>query len=276
MDETTMARDLRLSKFFDTIHRKTGLTDVDEMVALFSDTQRQEGLRHDVAAAQSQVEALTKEKDGLMQDLQEQLLGTRESTSKVLEQYDVPMERAQHRLRHNSSRYVCMKKLETNFRVWAKSMGDRVQGEVPTSGTGDRGQELLKALEVLESRIVKIQKSVEGNAPAQDLVAEASISRLTDDSSIDAQLPVPPPAQNAAAPVLVLKQQASFNQRVFLDSEKVGKAEPGLVPAASPRADKLLEEDRNHEGDSAAQQKSGLFRQKKGASGGRGRFFSRR
>ena len=75
---------------------------------------------------------------------------------------------------------------------------------------------------------------------------------------------------------LVLKQQASFNQRVFLDSEKVGKAEPGLVPAASPRADKLLEEDRNHEGDSAAQQKSGLFRQKKGASGGRGRFFSRR
>ena len=276
MDETTMARDLRLSKFFDTIHRKTGLTDVDEMVALFSDTQRQEGLRHDVAAAQSQVEALTKEKDGLMQDLQEQLLGTRESTSKVLEQYDVPMERAQHRLRHNSSRYVCMKKLETNFRVWAKSMVDRVQGEVPTSGTGDRGQELLKALEVLESRIVKIQKSVEGNAPAQDLVAEASISRLTDDSSIDAQLPVPPPAQNAAAPVLVLKQQASFNQRVFLDSEKVGKAEPGLVPAASPRADKLLEEDRNHEGDSAAQQKSGLFRQKKGASGGRGRFFSRR
>ena len=228
-----------------------------------------------MAAAQSQVDALTKEKDGLMQDLQEQLLGTRESTSKVLEQYDAPMERAQHRLRHNSSRYVSMKKLETNFRVWAKSMVDRVQGEVPTSGTGDRGQELLKALEVLESRIVKIQKSVEGNAPAQELVAEASISRLTDDSSIDAQLPMPPPAQSAAAPVLVLKQQASFNQRVFMDGEKAEKAEPGLVPAPSPRADKLLEEDRNHEGESA-QQKSGLFRKKKGASGGRGRFFSRR
>ena len=276
MDETTMARDLLLSKFFDTIHRKTGLSDVDEMVALFSDTQRTEGLRQDVAAAQSQVEALTKEKDGLLQDLQEQLLGTRESTSKVLEQYDAPMERAQYRLRHNSSRYVRLKKLETNFRAWAKSMVDRVQGEVPTSGAGDRGQELLKALEVLESRVVKIQKSVEGNAPAQELVAEASISRFTDDGSTDAQLPVPQPAQNAAAPVLVLKQQASFNQRVFKDGGTAEKAEPGLVPAASPRADKLLEEDRNHEGDSAVPQKSGLFRKKQGASGGRGGFFGRR
>ena len=249
------------------------------MVALFSDTQRTEGLRQDVAAAQSQVEALTKEKDGLLQDLQEQLLRTRESTSKVLEQYDAPMERAQYRLRHNSSRYVRLKKLETNFRVWAKSMVDRVQGEVPTSGAGDRGQELLKALEVLESRVVKIQKSVEGNAPAQELVAEASISRFTDDGSTDAQLPVPQPAQNAAAPVLVLKQQASFNQRVFKDGGTAEKAEPRLgllVPATSPRADKISEEDRNHEGDSAVPQKSGLFRKKQGASGGRGGFFGRR
>ena len=78
------------------------------------------------------------------------------------------------------------------------------------------------------------------------------------------------------APVLVLKQQASFNQRVFKDGGTAEKAEPGLVPAASPRADKLSEEDRNHEGDSAVPQKSGLFRKKKGASGGRGGFFGRR
>ena len=269
MDETTMARDLRISKFFDTIHRKTGLTDVDDMVALFTDTGRQEALRQDVADAQCRVDALTKDKESLMQDLQEQLLGTRESTSKVLEQYDAPVERAQQRLKQNSARYVSVKKLETNFRVWAKSMVERVQGEVPASGAGERGGELLKALEVLENRIVKIQKSLESNAPAQELVAEASVSRLTDDGPIDASLPAAPIAPSAAAPVLVLKQQTSFNQRVFLNPEKAEKSEPVLVPAASPRAEAVLSDGDHEEATPAPQKKSGgFFRKRTGGGGG--------